>query len=180
MKKLLLLSLSLFAAGAQADTINYYAGGGVGIWNFSESGHKDLFNVSSLEVLGGLTFWNWLSVEGRLGAGVEDSTENKALNGASKQIPTKLTLENYATVYIKPELRNEIARLYGLLGYSSASISQEAGGNEVSADISGLSFGAGMGFQLSDAAVINLEYVRLVQDGDYRFAGYNIGFNYQF
>lgn len=190
MKKQWLLGVAFLAAGAQAEQFDYYAGAGLGIWNFTEKSHNKVFNVSSLEVQGGLTFWNWLSLEGRLGAGVEGSTELTGYKENGNTLPqnTELTLDNYASLYVKPELRNDIAKLYALLGFSSVSSSTEStkldsastknGSN--SNTISGLSFGVGMGFQMSEAAVINLEYVRLVQDSGFRYNGYNVGFNYRF
>ncbi len=184
MKKLLLISLSVFAASAHADDKKFYAGGGIGVWNFKESGYDNLYKLSSVEALAGINVWKMINIEGRVGVGLESSTATAKTeptnNKATVGLPTEVNLDNYASLYIKPELKNDIAKLYGLVGVTQLNASSSNKSADTALDLSGLSFGAGMGFQLSETAVINLEYLRLVQEGKYRFSGVNLGFNIGF
>ena len=179
MKKLLLAAaLSTFACAASADN-RLYAGGNVAFWNYTEGSQDVKYNVSSLEGVVGFNVWEMINVEGRLGLGLEGSTETVT----SKQdgtLPTKLNLDNYASVYIKPELKNDIATFYGLIGYSSAKASTENSKTERDLSVSGLSYGLGMGFFVAENALVNLEFRKLVQDGDYKFQGLSLGFTMGF
>ena len=46
--------------------------------------------------------------------------------------------------------------------------------------ITGLSYGVGMGFFIADSAVVNIEYSSLVQEDDYKFTGFSLGFDISF
>ena len=52
----------------------------------------------------GFNVWEMINIEGRLGIGMEGSTET-VTNKQDGTLPTKLTLDNYASVYVKPELK---------------------------------------------------------------------------
>lgn len=179
MKKLLLVALATFAVAAQAEEDRFYAGGGVGFWNVSQNGHDNLFNVSSIEGLAGINVWRMINIEGRLGAGIEDSGE-LATNKQDGTLDTEVSLKSYASLYVKPELKNDIAKLYGLLGVTRLDADSTNAKTDRSLSLTGLSFGVGMGFQLSTSSVINIEYRRLVQDSDYRFSGFSVGFDIAF
>ncbi|MFO1368341.1 MAG: porin family protein [Marinagarivorans sp.] len=187
MKKLLLAAaLSTFACAASADD-RFYAGGNVAFWNYDEGSHDVKFNVSSVEGVVGFNVWEMINIEGRLGVGLEGSTEtveyvtdNTKNPPTTTKGPTKLNLDNYASLYIKPELKNEIATVYALLGYTSASASTENKDFNRDLDISGFSFGLGMGFYVTDDALVNIEYRKLVQDSDYTFDGFSLGFTIGF
>lgn len=187
MKKLLLAAaLSTFACAASADD-RFYAGGNVAFWNYDEGGHDVKFNVSSAEGVVGFNVWKMINIEGRLGLGFEGSTEtfeyvvdDTTSPPKTKKGGTKLNLDQYASVYVKPELKNEIATFYGLLGYTSASASTENADFERDLDVSGFSFGLGMGFYVTDDALVNIEYRKLVQDSDYTFGGFSLGFTLGF
>ncbi len=179
MKKLLLAAaLSTFACAASADD-RFYAGGNVAFWNYDEGSQDVKFNVSSVEGVVGFNVWEMINIEGRLGLGMEGSTET-VTNKQDGTLPTKLNLDNYASIYLKPELKNDIATFYGLLGYTSASASTENENTERDLDLSGFSFGVGMGFYVADNALVNLEYRKLVQDSDYTFDGFSLGFTIGF
>jgi opacity protein-like surface antigen len=177
-KLLLAAALSTFACAASADD-RFYAGGNLAIWNYTEGSQDVKYNVSSLEGVVGFNVWEYINIEGRLGLGLEGSTETVTSIQDGK-LPTKLTLDNYASVYIKPELKNDTATFYGLLGYTSANASTENLKTQRDLSVSGLSFGLGMGFFVTDYALVNLEYRNLVQDGDYKFQGYSVGFTLSF
>lgn len=180
MKKLLLAAaLSTFACTALADD-RFYAGGNVAFWNYSEGSQDVQFNVSSAEGVVGFNVWKMINIEGRLGLGFEGSTESISNTQDGLNIPTKLTLDNYASVYVKPELKNDTATVYALVGFTSATASTENASAERDLDVSGLSWGAGMGFFVTDNALVNLEYRKLVQDSDFRFDGFSLGFTLGF
>ena len=82
----------------------FYAGGNVAFWNYDEGSQDVKFNVSSVEGVVGFNVWEMINIEGRLGIGMEGSTET-VTNKQDGTLPTKLTLDNYASVYVKPELK---------------------------------------------------------------------------
>jgi opacity protein-like surface antigen len=186
MKKLLLAAaLSTFACAASADD-RFYAGGNVAFWNYTEGDQDVKYNVSSLEGVVGFNVWNIINIEGRLGLGLEGSTEtvsyivNPATPTVTASRPTKLNLDNYASVYIKPELKNDVATFYALLGVSSVSASTENEDEERDLSVTGLSYGLGMAFYVTESALVNMEFRNLVQDGDYKFQGFSLGFTLGF
>lgn len=183
MKKLLLAAaLSSFACAASADD-RFYAGGNVAFWNYTEGSQDVKYNVSSLEGVVGFNVWKIINVEGRLGVGLEGSTETVSYLDDKKvlqTLPTKLNLDNYASVYIKPELKNDVATFYALLGVSSVKASTENDKVERDLSVTGLSYGLGMAFYVTESALVNMEFRNLVQDGDYKLQGFSLGFTLDF
>ncbi len=184
MKKLLLAAtLSSLACTAMADD-RFYAGGNIAFWNYTEGKQDVKINVSTLEGVVGFNVWKMINIEGRLGAGLESSTETVSFrdgtDGSTYTLPTELNLDSYASLYIKPEIKNQTATVYALLGVTTADASTENENVERDLSVTGLSYGLGMGFFVTDNALVNLEFRNLVQDSDYKFQGFSLGFTIGF
>jgi opacity protein-like surface antigen len=179
MKKLLLAALSVFACAAQAEE-RFYAGGNVAFWNYSQNDSDAKFNVSSLEGIAGYNVWKMINIEGRVGLGLESTTETASFGNVAEEIPTKFSINNYASLYVKPELENDIAKFYGLLGVTRVDAESENRTTALDLSVTGLSYGVGMGFFIADSAVVNIEYRSLVQEDDYKFTGFSLGFDISF
>lgn len=145
MKKLLLIALSTsLAMGANAaDDKKFYAGAAGSAWKISDKSTGDTnFNLSALEGAFGYEALPWLAVEARVGFGVERQTENlggssaymttiddpsstttppetiEAIRYTSVHMPVKAELNYYGSIYLKPQIKNDTAVFYGLIGYT--------------------------------------------------------------
>jgi hypothetical protein len=144
MKKLIACVIaSVAAASAHAYQPVVYGGAGISAWKLKDTALDDQgqLNLTSLEGHAGIELLPWLAVDGRLGLGVEreKAVFKKYLYSQSVQTPNAagvlvntgeydLTSTNYdvkgelkyfASLYAKPQLKNDIAILYGLIGVTS-------------------------------------------------------------
>ena len=135
MNKLMLIALSTVAMGVQAaDDKKFYAGGGLSNWKIEapELG-ASTFNTTALEAIGGYRILPWLSAEGRLGFGLEreqhtsfvQRTPIVELQAERDRTTAETELNYYASIYIKPEIANDTAALYGLFGLTTYDISAD-------------------------------------------------------
>lgn len=160
-----LLTLPVTALAINTEPAGFYAG--VGVSQVDVSSGVDL-DWTALEFSGGYKHSPLVGVESRLGMG-----------GSPELI--------YGGLYYRTESANETAKTYLLLGYAGASIEGETGGD---VSLSGISYGAGIGFPVGRNANFNLEYRVLLDDSDkdislnaftasfdYRFSGASVGFS---
>ena len=185
------VALALMTAPALADNQRgFYAGvGGVVVTGDSRTPYEDA-QMPAIEFSVGYKYNGLLGVEARLGAGVKDDRDNDSDYFLSEQdndpalSEIKRSVNHYAAVYYRPELTNQKARLYGLIGYAEldTEVTRWLGNTSVQADesLSGTSFGVGIGWFVNDALNFNLEYRQLVDTGDYRFETYTIQWDYRF
>ena len=209
MKKLLLIALSTsLAMGANAaDDKKFYAGGGLSLWNVDTGVQgRTHINLTTLDGIVGYEVLPWLAVEGRAGAGVErDKTEAyfgyyniQPVDGSDDlssfqqdSLTLKSELNYYASFYLKPQIKNDIAVLYGLIGFTTYDsefeiIQQTHEGQYLINDDDELvvtsfnpmgdptygsysesevsfSMGVGVGFFFHDRYTVNFEWKNLVQ-----------------
>ena len=145
MKKILLPTLLLLAAGSEAAEKLMYAGAnwsGVNVESFEPRENIDRsHHVSALEGLFGYQFHEYMKVEGRLGVGIETQSEihyapievglpqeDTPIEGQSTQVTTgdafdsEVGINYYASLYFRPEISNDQATLYGLIGVTHMNI----------------------------------------------------------
>lgn len=209
MKKLLLIALSTsLAMGANAaDEHKFYAGGGLSLWNVDTGVQgRTHINLSTLDGIVGYEVLPWLAVEGRAGVGIErDKTEAyfdfyniQPVDGSDDlssfqqdSLILKSELNYYASFYLKPQIKNDIAVFYGLIGFTTYDsefeiIQQTYEGQYLINDDDELvvtsynpmgdptygaysesevsfSMGVGVGFFFHDRYAVNFEWKNLVQ-----------------
>jgi opacity protein-like surface antigen len=164
-----LLTLPITTWAVNTEPAGFYAG--VGVSQIDYSGKLPLSldekpDWTALELSGGYKHSPFVGVESRLG-----------FAGSPELL--------YGGVYYRTESANDTAKTYLLLGFAGASIEGKAG-DDVS--LSGLSYGAGVGFPVGRNFNLNLEYRMLVDDSDadvnmgafalsmdYRFSGFRVG-----
>lgn len=153
--------LTLFALGlpftAAADNTaasGFYAGAGATSIELKASSEK-LDDWVAVEGFAGYKHSPFVGGEVRVGAGSSDADII------------------YTSFYYRTESANDIAKMYLLLGYTIGQLKNDDLSADVSdtADINGLSYGAGVSFLLSNTLNVNLEY-RMVLDGDLKFDWY--------
>lgn len=169
MKKLCVLALGLLALPAFADNDRgFYLGVGAAS---IDTQVDELERIRSIELFGGYKYNAALGIELRLGNG-------DAVSASSQYVDTKGshsgTLEyeigSYQSIYYKPELVNDEAKLYALLGYTHVDSSNkmiDTSGNLVSnysGSSSGFSYGIGVGFVINAHFNVNIEYRNLSED----------------
>lgn len=165
-----LLALPVSALAINTEPAGFYAGAGISQIDFSGTAAASLNEKpdwTALELSGGYKHSPYVGLEARLGAGSSPDLF-------------------YSSLYYRTESANETAKTYLLVGYSAAKIGTTA--KDLS--LSGLSYGAGLGFPIGKNFNFNLEYRVLVDDSnedvslnaltaslDYRFSGTDLGFS---
>lgn len=196
MKKLLLLGLSTFAISAHAWEPSYYAGAGFSPWKInSQSTYLD-YSVQTLEGFAGINLFPYISLEARVGAGInegrdtlyftvaEDADDNPATPDVDVLYAGRATAEitYYASAYFRPHISNEKASLYGLLGMTTVEI--EANGYAVDLPASdtenAASFGIGVSFSMTPNIDVVAEWKKLINAEEFDIRGGTIGFAYKF
>lgn len=144
MKKILIAALALSAATSYADNSSFdgfYVGGGF-------SGIRNSWNDTNWvagEIFGGYKLNSFVGGEMRVG---------KSSGGSSH-------FTNFESIYYRTESSNSVGKTYLLLGYTHADLESENG----NFNFNGISYGAGVGFTISDHFNLNLEY-KVLLDGD--------------
>jgi outer membrane autotransporter protein len=193
MTKALLCALTLIALPAFADNQRgFYVGGGVA--NLQDD--QDEVTLSDTlvsgrttsiiagEIFGGYKYNGLLGAEVRVGTGgrvgtgkVYDATVTSSTTDGVTTSTTTINstsslereLGSYGSIYYKPEITNDEASLYALIGYSflstTGTITSTAGAVTTTRQhYSGLSYGLGVGFVVTDNVNLNIEYRNLCDD----------------
>ncbi len=137
MKKILVAALAFSAAASYADTTSFegfYVGGGVSSVRNTWDDNK----WEPLEIFGGYKLNPYVGGEIRVGA---------SSGGDSK-------ITNYESIYYRTESSNSVGKTYLLLGFTHADVEAETG----NFNFNGFSYGAGVGFVISESFNLNLEY----------------------
>lgn len=165
--------LSLPAAAF--DLEGFYAGGNM---NFIDAGITDAQNddttFRSTEGLVGYKYNGWVGGEFRLGIGTSD--ESYATSTGVEDVG----IDHHETLYYRVESANDVAKLYGLIGFTNVQATTDNGTSSTSSSETGMSYGAGIGFVASEVVNINFEYRVLLSKEDYDFSLFSLGFDYRF
>ncbi|MFL0801282.1 MAG: porin family protein [Agarilytica sp.] len=153
--RILLLAISFLAAnsafsGSTFDRLDkFYLGGGIALIDAGADGADIDLSYDSLEIIGGYKHSGFLSGEVRLTYGNDsgrDAADTSLFTGS---------------IYWRPETANEIAKSYALLGFTTASISDPYDSSE-----SGVSYGAGIGFTITEYWNINFELRKILNNSE--------------
>lgn len=168
MKKLLLLGLSSLAFTAHAWEPTYYVGSGASSWQFREHANTRDYTVGSLEGQAGIELTPYTALEARLGVGLNTGRDE----GVEMEAPY------FASIYFKPQLRNEKASLYGLLGMTTVEVDVSS---QADADtFTDMSYGIGVSFVMHPHVDLTAEWKKLINADEFDARGGTIGFNYRF
>lgn len=88
----------------------------------------------------------------------------------------EININHYESIYYRAESANEIAKLYGLLGFTSLSTDIEGGTDSNS----GFSYGYGISFITGKHMNLNIEYRSLINNDDLDIETYSLGLDYRF
>ena len=175
MKTLCVLALSLLALPALADNNQgFYLGAGASSIKDYQDGVDNLSQIRAAELFGGYKYNDALGIELRLGSGKKAGTSNVYFDKAGTLQSGNLEREigSYQSLYYKPELVNDEAKLYALLGYTHLSSTRkvfDAAGKVIADEgkdgsASGFSYGVGIGFVINEHFNINFEYKNISEE----------------
>lgn len=189
MKKLCVLALSLLALPALADNDRgFYIGAGVASIDDLQDGIDNVSQIRAAEFFGGYKYNAALGIELRLGNGKTTGTSNRYFDaqGTLQTGTLERDIGSYESLYYKPELANDEAKLYALLGYthvnssgrvmdSTGKLVRSSEGSE-----SGYSYGIGVGFVINEHFNINFEYKNICEEisGKPNLASVNIDYRF--
>src|SRR5690554_390964 len=164
----------------------FYAGAGASVTMFDDE-LVDVDNAHAFELVGGYKYNAWLGVDLRVGKGISAGESDTYFVGSNEMDGRlKREVDNYYSVYYKPEVINDEAKLYLLIGYTSMDFSEEidaADGTRVSSvsgSESGASYGIGVGFIINKQVNFNIEYRTLPDEGSHDPAIASANFDYRF
>ncbi|MES2676515.1 MAG: porin family protein [Pseudomonadota bacterium] len=199
MNKAYFFALTLLAVPALADN---HRGFYVGIGASGVNDKQDMVTLSNGmtlgdttairtgEVIGGYKYNNALGGEIRIGSGLRSGQGiTYGVTGAGaleKRGEFERDLGTYGSIYYKPELENDDAKLYALIGYTQISTSKttkDLAGVEVkgsSESYSGVSYGIGIGFVIDEHFNINFEYKNICDDLYNKPNMSSVNFDYRF
>ena len=189
MKKLCVIALSFLALPVLADNNRgFYLGLGAASIKDSQDGVDNLSEIRAVEFFGGYKYNAVLGIELRLGEGQTTGTSNDYFDdkGTLQKGSIERDIGSYSSIYYKPELVNDEAKLYALLGYTYAnslgSVRDASGKLVRSSDnsASGYSYGLGVGFVINGHFNINFEYKNLSDEisGKPNLASVNIDYRF--
>jgi opacity protein-like surface antigen len=203
MKKLCVIALSLLALPVLADNSRgFYLGLGGSVIDDYQDGVDDMSNIKAVEMLGGYKYNDALGVEIRFGKGKTTATSSYSLGIDSKPSPRNVysferEIGNYTSIYYKPELVNEEAKLYGLFGYTIGKtsgssridlvednqgkwVTKSSTSKSSESSFSGFSYGIGVGFVINEQFNINLEYKNICNEisGKPNLASVNVDYRF--
>lgn len=173
----------------------FYAGLGYAVVSGDSGTVYESAEMPMLEFTGGYKYNAALGLEARFGVGIGDDRdrdsgyfewaqgENEVLTQIEREV------DSYSAIYYRPELTNNHARLYGLIGYASADLSAvwtETDAEEVTttsttdSSLRGMSYGVGVGWYIDRRWNFNLEYRRLVHTDDFKPEVFSAQLDYRF
>jgi hypothetical protein len=164
-KLMLIALSTLDLSAHAADDKKFYIGGGASFWKLTDTDRGDgNLNLTALEGIAGFEIFPWLAVEGRLGLGVERETDSfgysaiekvelqvtkpattpdgaettETVEGVAiftKDAPVKAELNYYGSIFIKPQIKNDTAALYALIGVTAFDADFSAGAVSYKTDL---------------------------------------------
>jgi len=171
-KTALALALVLLSTTAMADNRRgFYVGGGATRLDTGvQTGSGGTLDFSTLELIGGYHYNWWAGGEVRVGTGL---TKDQYTNGTTTW---DYSVSNHASIYYRPEISNQVAKLYGLLGWGNVKLKTDT----ASGSDSGMSYGAGVGFITSERTNLNFEYRVMLDTSDRKYEAFGINLDFRF
>ncbi len=171
---ILVASIAGNVYSAEGDS---YLGIQYGIVTVSESGFPDFEPTALVGRYGKFTSDN-IAVEGRLGFGLSDDTQDIGI-GVDADIEIDHILGVYGAYYFGTS--SSKVRAYGILGFTQGELTISAPGfGSVSEDDSDISFGLGVNFAIGENGVINLEYMDYMEIEGTDITAIALGYNAAF
>ena len=164
-----LLFILAYSADAQFDRKQgFFWGVGFGLF---DTGIADNFDQSvqfkAVDLHLGYQAYSFLGVDIRYGLAPEAETFGGPIDPETGLETTiESTLDDYTSIFYRAELRNDIAKIYLLLGQTTINVTNDfANGTSTTGDVSGTSWGIGGAIWLNKRWDFTLEFKQLIDDG---------------
>lgn len=156
---------------ANADNLRgWYAGGGLSQFDAGATAGGNTILFNTLEGLGGYKYNWYLGGEIRLGTGLTNY----------ETTATEFSVTHYESIYYRMESANQVAKLYGLVGFSNVAISADPEIAGRSSNESGVSYGVGVGFVTGTKTNLNFEYKVLLDKDATNIETLTVNLDYRF
>jgi outer membrane immunogenic protein len=180
MKKIpaIIASITLFTTiNTQAEVYKSkpYAGGNISDLTLSVTGAPDDLSLLSGYARFGAQFDDYLSLEWRIGTGLQDDD----IRGPGTKADVSLDLF-YGVYVLGGAPVTEHIYPYAALGYSRAELEINDPGFSAEYKENDISFGVGVNFDVSNTFAINVEYLQYVKENGVELSGPTAGFVYYF
>ena len=176
MKKLLsafAASILLLPLAAQAS--NTYGGIQYAMGSYNQDNFGEV-NPTALIARFGSYVNNNVSIEGRLGIGLQDDSVNFLGTNISIELDALLGVYGAAHASI-----NQNSDVYALIGFSRAESTVSAFGNSYTlANDTGLSFGVGANLGVGNNVSLNIEYTQYLNTPDFDYSALALGVVFSF
>ena len=172
---------------SHAEDKDIYWGVAYGAWEFERAFFED-YKLDSFEAKFGQKLNDYISIEGRLGLGLNDDSSVTRSSRYTERV--QVEIDNYFSIYLKPRLELADAQMYALLGhtdintnivwyYSDFPDSSSDFANPGTDTINSFSYGLGVALPIGDKTSINIEWKKLadVGFGD-NYSGLTIGLDF--
>jgi opacity protein-like surface antigen len=141
-------------------------------------------NASAIRGVLGTQLNDWMDVEGMIGVGVQEAQSDDSFI-SDVVVKSKINIDRYAGVYAKPKFKiGNAIELFGRVGYASTLFTAKASGqrgnrfvySERSGSESGLSYGLGASYALTQSFILSADYMSMAEDLD----AMSVGIRYAF
>ncbi len=177
MRFLISMALVLLANTAIAQSVfdrldKFYVGGGLTYIDANaQAADGESGEFTSAELIGGYKYNGYLGAELRFGKGLRSESFSAGIESS---------IEYYGSAHWRPETANEIAKIYGLIGYTSVSIEADRGSSTSSTSESGISYGGGIGFTFDERWNLNFEYRTIIDTSALELNAFVVNVDYRF
>ena len=174
---------AIMAAPSHAARDGLFIGAG---FSLVDVGVEDFFENSvefkALQLSAGYKFRWWLGVDARYGLAPTSESVFVAVDpNTNREIGEEVNLDEYISYYYRPELANDIAKIYLLIGQSDITITRESEeGVSVTQSDSGTSYGIGIGLWINRKLDVTFEYIQLLDTPTDSFTSTGFNIEYRF
>lgn len=164
-------------AEAQIRSDGLYLGGTFGYTDYPSS--RNSSNPLAAGFLAGWSLTPNFALEGRFGANTESDSAGYLRTPIT--IDAYYQLNDYSSLYVRGLLpvSNRFS-LVGMVGFTNAKLKQATQFNSSSSTSNGISGGVGGEYFLGRQSSLSLEWVRLIDNGDYRIDAFAAAYRYKF
>jgi hypothetical protein len=165
----------IFTPATFAEQSTYFEIGYSGNTIKDDTNFLGSYNNGAIKISLGAEVLPGLAVEGSLGTGVGDDTNNVL------GVPVTVKTNGFATLYARPFVKlNEQVEFFGRVGYFRGEIEATVRGQTFSDTEGDLSYGVGFAFNLTKESAIVLDWMKYYDKDGVDVSGVGIAYRFRF
>ncbi|MBB5022260.1 outer membrane beta-barrel protein [Desulfurispira natronophila] len=187
-----LLCAGSIASGYELSEGSRYFGGQFAMLDYDISGANESYEPTALVARMGLFVQDNVAIEGRIGTGLSSDKKYYTYNDADEEVAVEL--DSLLGLFVIAHMPLEgTGSFYGALGLSRVRTSVEEDdywysnyfgdmhfNDTYTVSDTGLSYGVGFEWHMSDVSALNIEYMMYVNESDYSVAALSVGASFGF